>query len=349
MHSGLPEVDELAGNGTHRDRTQAVVDELSKRYQVIELVDGALAELDGSCPPLQDWIDVRRDELIRRREHPTIGERVWEFRPRWGTVPIVIGTMLLVLSIGALAVQYPRIRSDTVVCQIYDMATRQRILKPFTLTFGEVRRESVGTQCEMPSDAIDAVDEVVVEGYIRRAPDEIERETANGQPIVKYFVSRDADSFFNSILPDFASVRGLPSDGVVKERLRLNSVPAEDVTFLVKNETDLAVDVLLYYLPPSDHMSEEDAFLTLMMAGTQLISGIKPRGWSKPFDDFGLEAGFFAIFVSHSGRKAELLTADALYQSPWAVLYLSRADDPPKGRLEFFESDPRRERRETNV
>ena len=50
MHNGLPELDELTGNGNHRDRTQEVVDELSKRFKIVELVDGAIAELDDiSC------------------------------------------------------------------------------------------------------------------------------------------------------------------------------------------------------------------------------------------------------------------------------------------------------------
>lgn len=75
-HNGLPEIEELVGNGNHRDRTEEVVDELSKRFRIVELVEGAIGELDGSCPPLQSWIERVRDELIRRRDDPSVIERI---------------------------------------------------------------------------------------------------------------------------------------------------------------------------------------------------------------------------------------------------------------------------------
>jgi len=75
-HNGLPEIDELVGNGNHRDRTEKVVKELSKRFRIVELVEGAIGELDDSCPPLQSWIKNIHDELIRRRDNPSVIEKV---------------------------------------------------------------------------------------------------------------------------------------------------------------------------------------------------------------------------------------------------------------------------------
>lgn len=66
LHNGLPSLDELSPPGNHRDRTQSVISELSKRHQILPLLEGALVELDGSCPPLQEWIDRHRDQLIVR-------------------------------------------------------------------------------------------------------------------------------------------------------------------------------------------------------------------------------------------------------------------------------------------
>lgn len=96
-HNGLPEIDELVGNGNHRDRTEKVVEELSKRFRIVELVEGAIGELDDSCPPLQSWIKNIHDELIRRRDNPSVIRKVgYAFR----VVQDVRSCMVLAITIS---------------------------------------------------------------------------------------------------------------------------------------------------------------------------------------------------------------------------------------------------------
>jgi len=113
-HNGLPEIEELTGNGNHRDRTEDVVDELSKRFRIVELVEGAIGELHGSCPPLQSWIEKARDELIRRRDNPSVVEKIGgvfrSLQDLRSCMAILITTSLLLFCIVVVVV-YPR--SDT--------------------------------------------------------------------------------------------------------------------------------------------------------------------------------------------------------------------------------------------
>lgn len=66
-HNGLPELGELTGGGNHRDHTADVVSQLSSRYKIVELVEGAIAELDGTCPPLQGWLEQNREALVMKK------------------------------------------------------------------------------------------------------------------------------------------------------------------------------------------------------------------------------------------------------------------------------------------
>jgi hypothetical protein len=122
-HNGLPEIEELAGNGNHRDRTEEVVDELSKRFRIVELVEGAIGELDGSCPPLQSWIEKTRDELIRRRDEPSVIERIGgTFRGVQNLRTCMVLSIIMSLSIVVIIVILIYIRPDTSIVKSIDMS-----------------------------------------------------------------------------------------------------------------------------------------------------------------------------------------------------------------------------------
>ena len=69
LHAGLGNLSDLAKTGNMPEMTSEVVQALSSRYRIIELVEGALngVFLKGDCPPIEDWLAANRDELQRRK------------------------------------------------------------------------------------------------------------------------------------------------------------------------------------------------------------------------------------------------------------------------------------------
>ncbi len=121
--NGLPEIEELAGNGNHRDRTEEVVDELSKRFRIVELVEGAIGELDGSCQPLQSWIESARGELIRRRDDPSVIKRIGgTFRGVQNLRSCMVLSIITSLSIIVTIVTLIYLQPDTSIVKSIDMS-----------------------------------------------------------------------------------------------------------------------------------------------------------------------------------------------------------------------------------
>ncbi len=63
----LPRLEEVASDSNLRVQMASVINEISIRFKIIELVEGGLAELGGSSPPLQQWLDKNRQILEERR------------------------------------------------------------------------------------------------------------------------------------------------------------------------------------------------------------------------------------------------------------------------------------------
>ncbi|MEJ7592130.1 MAG: hypothetical protein WKF77_11310 [Planctomycetaceae bacterium] len=335
-HNNLPRLEELAGNGDLRYSMTRVVSYLSREYKIVELVDGVLNEFDNSCPPLQGWLEENRTDLLRRRDNPSIRDRVASFGSHVRAGWLAAGLVIAIAAIAIVA-NLPNGKNNRRICQLFDTQTQQRILRPFSLRSGAVTFESVDAQCILPAGVIGDVEFVLCDGYLRRKPDNLEDTVDSGEKIRKYFVTRDEDHFYEAIEPELRLLR-LPSDREINERIEKNHVAAKDVTLLVKNETDVAIDILLYYLPPSSHEDSKNPLLPRLTP----LPPILPRDWSQPFNYFQVEAGFFVVLVSDSSRQAQIVIWDAMYQNHFAVLELTAAGDHPSGKLRFMEFDPRK-------
>ncbi len=334
-HNNLPRLEELAGNGDLRYSMTRVVSYLSREYKIVELVDAVLNELDNSCPPLQQWLESNRKKLLDRRDNPSIRDRATRLGSHVGTRWIAVGMPIAIAAIAFVFI-FPNRTNNGRVCQLFDTQTQQRILRPFSLQSGAVTFKSVDAQCVLPAGVIGHVDSVLCEGYLQRKPDKLEDIVDSGEKIRQYFVTRDEDHFYEAIEPELRLLR-LPSDREINASIEKNRVAPKDVTLLVKNETDVAIDILLYYLPPSSHEDSRNPLLPRLTP----LPPIQPREWSLPFNLFQVEAGFFVVLVSDSSRQAQIVTWDAMYQNRYAVVELKTAGDHPSGKLRFTERDPR--------
>lgn len=100
----LPNLDELSPRvGNLRDTVEAVTTRLSQQYKIIPLIEAVLGELDNSCPPLQQFLDANRAAWQRRRDHPTVAERVSDATRsttgRWVAAGLTVGIIVVAFAI----------------------------------------------------------------------------------------------------------------------------------------------------------------------------------------------------------------------------------------------------------
>ena len=99
LHAGLGNLSRLSTHGTLDAIASEVVRELAARYQIIELVKAVLNGdfLQGQCPPIELWLSANLEELIRRRDNPTLVERIPDLAAhplsRW-----ILGAVVVVAS-----------------------------------------------------------------------------------------------------------------------------------------------------------------------------------------------------------------------------------------------------------
>ncbi len=103
LHSGLGNLSMFTQQGTLPAQTSEIVRTLSCQYRVVEFVEAVLQGdfLMGHCPPIVVWLNAHRIELMRRRDRPTLVERIQRFvgqlqEVRWWLLSPVIGLVLAV-------------------------------------------------------------------------------------------------------------------------------------------------------------------------------------------------------------------------------------------------------------
>src|SRR5687767_10013552 len=74
LHSGIGNLSKFSEKGTLGAMTTDLVRGISSQYRVVEFVEAVLQGdfLKGNCPPIEDWLAANRDELLRRKLHPTV-------------------------------------------------------------------------------------------------------------------------------------------------------------------------------------------------------------------------------------------------------------------------------------
>jgi nitrate reductase NapE component len=96
LHSGLGNLSKFSEKGTLVAMTADLVRAMSSQFRVVEFVEAVLQGdfLKGHCPPIEDWLAANREELLRRKLHPTVSERIQHIASplltRWLALPIVL-------------------------------------------------------------------------------------------------------------------------------------------------------------------------------------------------------------------------------------------------------------------
>src|SRR5436305_1667019 len=70
VHGGFKQLYFYATKGTFPAMVDELVKHFSAQYQCLELVEAILRHpqgLNGTCPPIEDWLRENRDELMRRK------------------------------------------------------------------------------------------------------------------------------------------------------------------------------------------------------------------------------------------------------------------------------------------
>lgn len=348
FHAGLGSLADYAKSDTAKAMVTDTVRRLSQQYLIVEFVESFLNHpegLNGHCPPIEAWLTSHRAELLRRKSDRKEG-------PSETLPPRAVGRLiaavagiaaLLILGIFLWFQRGPgsTSRGETgAICQIYDSYTRDRILRPFVLHIGSATYRSTDTQAKLPPGTKGEVDKVECKGYFTRAPDHVDDFQESDGVIRRYYLTRDVPAYNDSITvyPTNESQLRLPSyEEIRRLAAEKNHVDPEKVTFLVHNQTDAAVDVQFYYLPPTEQVETG----LLLTSNPTFMPPTKPREWSSPFDEFGLEGGYFVFSVSDSGRPAQVVAQDVIYQRPFAILVVTQSGDDPEAYLDFQDTDPR--------
>ena len=259
-------------------------------------------------------------------------------KKRW-PIPLALGT-LTVLAIILTAVIAGWNPPDTVI-RVFDASTGDEIKRPFELTLdkSDPLPAAVEHPLEDMSPADLSINDVRLSGY-DFDPDMSRRieETETGYR-VELPLTRSAN--FDTTIrvqSDDASIRW-PSDAEIESQLDLESVSPSEVELIISNElradaeagieAGQAVDVSLYWLPPSTWHSD-NAFLEISRRNPDHAwTHIGPilHGTTRSFKGFGYENGFFMIFGSANGRKPKLLDRCSLYKAPFSLLRIKELND----------------------
>ena len=86
LHAGIGKLSNFSQKGTLDSMTSELVQALSSQYRIVEFVESVLTGdfLKGHCPPIEAWLESNRSEFVRRKNNPTIIERLGRVcNPLW--------------------------------------------------------------------------------------------------------------------------------------------------------------------------------------------------------------------------------------------------------------------------
>ena len=86
LHAGIGNLSNFSQKGTLDSMTSELVQALSSQYRIVEFVESVLTGdfLKGHCPPIEAWLESNRSEFVRRKNNPTIIERLGRVcNPLW--------------------------------------------------------------------------------------------------------------------------------------------------------------------------------------------------------------------------------------------------------------------------
>ncbi|QDT35957.1 toll/interleukin-1 receptor domain-containing protein [Stratiformator vulcanicus] len=286
----------------------------------------ALAELvDRNAVKIRPDPDFTDDmeslcQLIAEHVPP---KKLW---PKFVAAASVFLALMVAAFFLGLGPQIP----DTIV-QAFDSSTGERVLRPFALRVDDRAESPPAVQHLLvdtkPQDI--SITSVECRGF-KSTVDSSKTNVAESDDgfLIKIALDRATNSddclddidYFEAIKPNVGSVLGWPTDEQIADDISDNDVPAKDVELIVQNMTQQHLDVLLFWLPPSNNPQLQNPFAArwTQIKQSETKSSIEP-GKHARFKLFRLDPGYFVFFASANGTEARKLYSTALYKEPFVV------------------------------
>jgi hypothetical protein len=334
----LPRLDEIARPGDLRYTIHEVVTKLSQRYRIVELVEAVLSELDDHCPPLQEWLETHRADLIRRRDDPNLWEKIPDIiRLPWlrYVAGLILAGLLLVMT--ALGISYVLAPASSMRCEIYDEWTKERIKREFTIK--DSSRSYGGKEDRfavvVPVEFLSRPDELrfVCDGYEERPESDFLSKDTNGRG---FYLKRRSDyiQVFCKAARRELTLGSLAAEAIAdREGPHL---PPTEVTVLVDNQTDFHPDIVFLHFLPEDE-SQFDEGPSCFRISSHLI----PKRQRTSYNPFTIGRMVCAVFVSLESELPPMLIHEGAVLTHKFMEITIHEDRHKHPGIEFSDDDPR--------
>jgi len=160
---------------------------------------------------------------------------------------VALPSLLAALLLTAATFWLLQPRQDRI--QLYDAATGEQVLRPFSIAFGGIVIESVDGQvaaflaAESRRNPPSTVQCKGFEDHVREA------RYLGDQRLVRLYVARNEEQFLLEIVPNTNEISGVPTDKEIQAELSQNTLEPREVTLLVRNRSRLSADVIMVFRP----------------------------------------------------------------------------------------------------
>lgn len=223
---------------------------------------------------------------------------------------------LVIAALGTAATLFVAVRPAEF--EIAEEETGQRILRDFKLLYrssdatdGLASLDGFGGRCKIPSNFVQ-LESVEAYGY--------DFSHAEGSRV---FLRRDDNEFRKSITPD-RDTYDLPTLTEF-ELAKSTIVNLDEFTLTIKNETPYFIDLMFLHHDPQKGAIFPDSW-------ELIVPSIEPRE-ERALGDFRRQPGYFLVFASSHGKKAQHLISANLYSRPNPTLEIVASADGFDGKL----------------